>query len=480
MSSMTKPSLESPAVGQVEYTPEEAAFMMRLRVFTNMRWFAVLGVVIATLIASLGFGIRFPTLPVYAICVFMALYNFVLFRQVKGLAKERPDLVIGKVRSYSNIHITLDLVTLTAFLHFTGGIENPFIFFFVFHIIAASIALPYKTVYLLATLAILLVILLVCLEYTGVLPHVNLEGFVLPWRYKDLSRILAVLAALSAILYTTAYMATAVSGELRKRQRQVVQLRESLIAEKTGQLEKASNEIAELEQEKKRFLRFLGIAAHDLKAPLTAIQGFLWVMLGGFSGELNEKQRNMMERSAHRITELLNLISDLLDIPRIETGQIVQEMKEISLNQVITNTLEEQRPLAEEKGLKLQEEIPGELPQIAGSATRLQQVMTNLINNAISYTPEGTVTVRVKDEPDNLLVEVIDTGIGIQPQDMPRVFEDFFRGSNVEGKKGTGLGLSITRRIVEAHGGRIWVESPNPETGKGSKFSFTLPKQGKR
>jgi len=468
-----------PTEEEPEYTPEEATLMMRLRVFTTMRWFAILGVVIATLIASLGFHIGFSTLPVYIICVFMALYNLVLLRQIRTLEAERADLVIQKGRTLSYLHIILDLITLTMLLHFTGGIENPFIFFFVFHIIAGSIVLHYRLVYLLATLAIVMVMLLVGLEYTGIIPHVNLVGFVAPERYKDVSRILAVLAALATILYAATYMGTAVAGELRKRQRQVVQLRERLLEERTGELERASGEVAKLEEEKSRFLRFIGIAAHDLKAPLTAIQGFLWVMLGGFAGELNEKQRNMMERSTRRITQLLSLISDLLDIPRIETGQLVEEMKEISLRQVIRNSLDDQRNLAKEKGVKLKLELPDGLPKIKGSSPRLQQVTTNLVNNAINYTPEGVVTIRVTEKNRDLLVEVMDTGIGIPPEDLLRVFDDFFRASNVE-VKGTGLGLSVAKRIVEAHGGRIWVESPCPETDTGSKFSLTLPKPSKK
>jgi len=255
----------------------------------------------------------------------------------------------------------------------------------------------------------------------------------------------------------------------------VVALRERLLAEKTGELERASGEIDALKEERDKFLRFIGIAAHDLKAPLTAIQGFLWVMLGGFAGAISDKQRNMLERSTHRITELLGLISDLLDIPRIETGQIVQEMKEISLRQVIKNSVDGQRNLADEKGIKLKIEIPEGLPKIKGSATRLQQVVTNLVNNAINYTEKGTVTIRVQGQDKDLLVEVTDTGIGIPPGDMSRLFEDFFRASNVD-IKGTGLGLSISRRIVEAHGGRIWAESPVSGTNCGSRFCFTLRK----
>ncbi len=462
--------------GETEYTPEESALVMRVGVLVNMRWLAILGVIIATLLASQVFHISFSALPVYITCAFMALYNLVLLQQVRSLKTEKANLVIRKARTYGNIHIFLDLLALTVILHFTGGIENPFLFYFVFHIILASIALPYRTVYFLATSAILMVILLVGLEYSGVIPHINLEGFVPPMLYKERSYIVAVLASLATILYASTYMATAISGELRKRQREVVQLRESLLQEKTRELEQSSIEIAKLEEEKNQFLRFIGVAAHDLKAPLAAIQSYIGVMLGGFSGELNEKQKNMLERSSYRITELLGLISDLLDIPRIETGQIVQEMKDFSLLQVVIDCLEDQRKLAEEKGLKLEAELSETLPEIRGSSPRLQQVITNLLNNAITYTPNGTVTFRVKEGDNDIVVEVMDTGIGIPPQDLPQLFVDFFRGSNVE-KKGTGLGLSIAKRIVEAHGGKIWAESPCPESNTGSKFTLTLPKK---
>ncbi len=462
--------------GESEHSPEEAALVMRLRILVRLRWFAIFGVIIATLVASRVFHISFPTLPVYALAGFIVLYNLVLMRQVQSLKAEWGGSVIQRVRTYGNIHILLDLVTLTVLLHFTGGIENPFIFYFALHIVAASTILHYRVVYWLATSAIVMVVLLVGLEYAGAIPHVNLAGFAAPMLYREGSYILAILVALATILYASTYMSTAISGELRKRQRQVVELRESLLQQRTGELEQASSEIAKLEEEKNRFLRFLSIAAHDLKAPLTAIQGFLWVMLGGFSGELTDKQRNMLERSTRRINELLNLISDLLDIPRIETGQIVQEMKEISLREVVKRSLDDLRNLAKEKAVKLKVELPETLPKVRGSSPRLQQVMTNLVSNAINYTPEGVVTIRVREGDKDIRTEVMDTGIGISPDVLPRVFDDFFRASNVE-TKGTGLGLSIAKRIVEAHGGRIWVESPYPESNTGSKFTFTLPKK---
>ncbi len=230
-----------------------------------------------------------------------------------------------------------------------------------------------------------------------------------------------------------------------------------------------------LEKEKEQFLRFLSMAAHDLKAPLSAIQSFIKVILDGFVGDINEKQRHMMERSSQRIVELFTLISDLLDIPRIEMGQIVQEMIEISPAQIINSFTEEGSNLAEQKGIKFSIQVPSNLPKIRGSPSRLKQVIANLVNNAINYTDEGEVTIKASERDMDIIIEVIDTGKGISAEELSKVFEDFFRGSNAE-VKGTGLGLSISKRIIEAHGGTIWVESPYGENGKGSRFCFTLPK----
>ena len=425
--------------GKRERSPAEAAGMLRLRVLCTLRWFVILGIIIITLVATKVFHISFPTLPVYIICACIALYNLVLHYQVRGLETLPPGLLLSRMTTYGVTNIVLDVSAFAVLLHFTGGIENPFVFFVALHIVGASAILRRGAVYGIATQAILMVLLVVGLEYAGVIPHINLKGFASPTLYIEGNYILGVLLALATILYATTYMATAISGELRKRQRQIVRLREHLLQEKTGELELASKEVAKLEEERNRFLRFIGIAAHDLKAPLAAIQSYFQVMLGGYSGELNEKQRKMLDRSSQRITELLNLISDLLDIPRIETGQIVPEMKETSLRQVIEDSLGDLRSLAKQKKVKLKTELPQTLPPIYASAPRLQQVITNLVSNAINYTPEGVVTIRVADGDNDIKVEVKDTGIGISPEDLPRVFDDFFRASNVE-TKGTGLG----------------------------------------
>ncbi len=450
--------------------------LFRLRVYVNMRWLVVLGIIGCTLIASQVFHISFPTLPVYIICAVIILYNLLLFRWTRSLQNEEAGLVVKKAQTQGDIQILLDLVTLTVLLHYTGGIENPFIFFYLAHTIAASIVLPKRQAYLLATLAIFMITLVVSLEYADVIPHVNLQGFALPGLYKQFSRVVGVLFAVATLVYGCTYVVTAVAGELRRRQREMVRLKDQLLEKRTEELELASNEIAKLEDERNRFARFLGVVAHDLQSPLVATQSLISYILDGYTGQITEGQKDLLDRGVRRIDGLLTLITDLLDIPRIETGQIKREMREISLNEVVKRSLEGLDSLAGQKGLTLKVELPEGKLRVNGASRRLQQVMTNLVSNAINYTNEGTVLVKVADGDDEARVEVIDSGIGILPEDLPRLFNDFFRGSNV-GSKGTGLGLSISKRIVEAHGGRIWAESPAPETKKGSKFTFTIPKK---
>ena len=221
---------------------------------------------------------------------------------------------------------------------------------------------------------------------------------------------------------------------------------------------------------------FLSVASHDLKAPLAAVQSYLQVILGGFVGELNERQKEMLSRSSVRISEFIEMIDNILDISRFEVGEI--ELKELSLPDVVKDSVEMLRPLAEQKKLNVTLDLPQKVPEARGSTTRLKQVITNLVGNAIKFTSSpGEISVRLKEDDGFLRVEVADTGVGISAEDLPRIFDDFYRGvAGDTAAKGAGLGLSISKMIVEAHGGRIWAESPCPETGKGSKFSFTVPK----
>jgi signal transduction histidine kinase len=159
----------------------------------------------------------------------------------------------------------------------------------------------------------------------------------------------------------------------------------------------------------------------------------------------------------------------------------------MSLGDAVKDSVELLRPLAAKRGIQLELGLPSQPVEVLGSRTRLKQVMSNLIGNAVKFTPPGgEVHVYLKLEDVHARVEVADTGIGISAKDLPRIFDEFYRGEAAEAPgdqdietKGVGLGLSICRKIIEAHGGRIWAESPCPDTGKGSLFVFTLPQNVK-
>jgi len=232
-----------------------------------------------------------------------------------------------------------------------------------------------------------------------------------------------------------------------------------------------------LQHTKQTMERILSVIFHDLKAPLAASESYNRLLLDGFVGELSEEQKNIVQRSSKRLSDLLNLISNMIDFSRVDFGEFTTE--EVSLLKVIEDCTETMRPLAVEKGLQLVVALPRQLPTIIGNAGRLKQVMTNLLSNAIKFSPSGGITVRAKDEKDHVRVDVIDTGIGIATEDLPKVFDGFYKGLDME-KRGAGLGLSISKKIIEGHGGKMWATSPTPETGKGTRFSFILPKNSQQ
>ena len=456
-----------------EQTPEESTAIRRIQYGINFRWIAVIGVIVITLLANLVFGIKFLIFPVLLIALIIALYNTAFWRYTERLESEEPARVIPKVRRYVWVQSAADLVATTAIIHFTGGVENPLILYYVFHVILASIILPYRLAYLLATFAVGLFTSVVGLEYFQIIPHVHLEGFVPPDLYLQPSFVLAVLFGFGTTLYISAYLTTAIAGELRKRQRETVALRDRLLLE-AEELQKANEELVRLDRLK---TYFLAMASHDLKTPLAAVQSYLQVMLGGFVGKLDDQHRHMLERSSTRINELFDLINRFLDLAQIEKGKVVEEMELISLGEVLNSSVENIRVLAAEKSQELKADIPSNLPMIYASANHLKQVMINLLSNGVKFTPEGgKITLRARETDDHIEVAVMDTGIGIAPDDLPHLFNEFFRGKGGATAKGTGLGLSIARRIVEAHQGRIWAESPYADGQSGAKFVLTLPK----
>jgi GAF domain-containing protein len=236
------------------------------------------------------------------------------------------------------------------------------------------------------------------------------------------------------------------------------------IQDKSRQLEEAS-------QHKSQFLANM---SHELRTPLNAILGYTELMADGAYGEPSDKMLGILKRLEANGRHLLGLINDVLDLSKIEAGQLVLELSDYSIQdiaQTVRSTLE---PLAADKKLALNVEIAPELPPGRGDGRRLTQVLINLVGNAIKFTDAGEVAIKAEANNGLFHVSVRDTGPGISAADQAKLFQEFQQADNAITRKkgGTGLGLAISKRIIEMHGGKIWVES---QVGQGSAFAFTLP-----
>lgn len=220
---------------------------------------------------------------------------------------------------------------------------------------------------------------------------------------------------------------------------------------------------------------FISTVSHELRTPMTAIKGYTELLYGKTVGSINPEQEQFLGIIKSNTDRLTALIDDLLDISRIETGRMRFDPKPVQVGDVIAEVISALAGQAEAKNLALTYEVVGGMPKIMGDQDRLNQVLTNLIGNAIHYTPEdGEIKVRTYPVEGAIRVDVQDTGIGVASEELGRIFERFYRANHpvVQESSGTGLGLSIVRMFIEMHGGRVWVES---ELDHGSTFTFILP-----
>lgn len=207
---------------------------------------------------------------------------------------------------------------------------------------------------------------------------------------------------------------------------------------------------------------------------MNAILGYTELVLDDIYGPTPEKVRGVLDRVRQNGQHLLALINDILDLSKIEAGELKMSLDDYSVSDMVHTVIAATESLATEKHLALETKLPSDLPVARGDERRIAQALLNLVGNAIKFTDEGRVEIRVAADNGSLSFEVTDTGPGIAPEQQERIFEEFHQVDNsiTKEKGGTGLGLAITKRIVEMHGGRIWIDSA---LGKGSTFGFAVP-----
>lgn len=268
------------------------------------------------------------------------------------------------------------------------------------------------------------------------------------------------------------------SREIKKKTKELKEKVDSLDNTKRAVLNMLEDLIdanEELKQVDKTKSEFLNMVSHELKTPLTAMLAHLEV-LDGLKSNLTKQELESLEAVKRSCNQLRILISNILEISRMESGKFELAKIDMNLKKLIDDVMKELKILAEQRGIKLVSNIE-KLPRIKADDTRLKEILNNLLTNAIKFTEKGTITVAAKKEKGNIAVSISDTGIGIAPEKMQNLFKKFYQVDSSLGRRygGTGLGLAITKSLVEAHGGKITVKS---ELGKGTTFSFILPIKG--
>lgn len=247
---------------------------------------------------------------------------------------------------------------------------------------------------------------------------------------------------------------------------------EKKVEERTGELSRALKEVEDIS---KRKTDFVSSVSHELRTPLTSIKGYAAILLAEKLGALPKEIKERLEKINRHSDELVHMVNDLLDIARIESGKTIMRIEEQDLKNIIDTVSDLIFIQCKDKDIKLISDIQEDIPLVRIDRIQIERVFTNLLGNAVKFTPEkGKITIRASVKDETVQVDIQDTGIGIPQDAVVKIFDEFYRVDNPINQKvkGTGLGLSLVKHIIEAHKGKIWVES---QPGKGSTFSFTLP-----
>ena len=248
---------------------------------------------------------------------------------------------------------------------------------------------------------------------------------------------------------------------------------EQRVAQRTKELALANEKLQRIDKLKSEFV---SAVSHELRTPLTSIKGYAAILMAGKLGAVPESVKERLEKINKHSDSLTQLVNNLLDISRIESGRVGMKLEKLNLQEVVNEVADMMAPPMKEKKIQLVLEMPKEVLGCQADKTQINRVLTNLLGNAIKFTPEkGKIEIKVKAVKDFLQIDVRDSGVGIAEENLTHIFDEFYRVDNEINQKvkGTGLGLSLVKRIVEAHKGKVWA---NSKLGKGTTFSFTLPK----
>ncbi len=470
----------------------------RVRWLITVRWLVLALTLVVVLVADYWLGHVLPLGAIWVVLSLIAAYNLVFWIFTHRLTSRSASYETHAILLH--MQILADLLSLTALLHFTGGLENPFVAYYVLLVVVGSILTSRPASFIYAALASLLWVGLLLLEAGGILPHHNLAGYRLATRYLQPIHIVSNALMLVGLNFGAAYFSSSIITRLREGERQLYEanssceiradelsrLNERLREEerqlyeanksceiRAGELVELNERLRELDRSRSLFIR---LVTHELRAPVAAIQSYLRLILDGYVPE--ERTREIIGKAEQRARDQLDLISDLLDLARAQGPKETAPPVKVDAAAILHDVVDLQQANAQDKSLTLTVDVAPDVPQVMASQEHVKQVWMNLISNAIKYTPPGgQVTITLKPEDGMVRGIVRDTGIGMSAEEATHIFETFYRteAAKAMSHQGTGLGLSIVQGIVQRYGGRIWLES---QVGVGSTFYFELPQAG--
>ena len=424
----------------------------------KLRWVAIFGVFIS-LFASKLIGLELPYFDLFNLGGLLIVHN-VTFHFLINLAESKSEH--KKLKSLKNLvlsQIIIDLLLLTLLIHFSGGIENPFMFFYPFHIVISSILFSRKTSRRIAFFSILLLSLLALLEFFKLIPHYNIYPHL--QYYNDVLCMIAILIifAISAIIIV--YLTGTIASRLYEQ--------ENANIEANLELSIANNELHRKDQIKNEYVLRV---THDIKGHLAAIQTNLAVLTKGYAGKIDEKQSQYINVAYNRTTNLTEFVMDLLKLTQMRLSNS-HENHFFSVSQSINKVCASIQATAIEKQLSFKWKVEDDL-NFSGDQFSIEEAVSNLILNAVKYTPpKGNIDVLTYKKDNKIIIEINDTGQGIPYDEIGNIFNEFYRASNAKATaEGTGLGLSLVKQIIDQQNGEIKVTSI---LEKGTNFSIYLP-----
>ena len=418
----------------------------------RLRWIAIVGLFTGViLLKTIGLGppssLNYMTITGFVLVSLNLMYH--------AYASAQKQFGMSNLVLLLNLQMVMDLLVLTILVYLTGSEESPLAFFYVFHIILASIIFPGGFSYLYSLLVVILYTGLLLLEHSIYLEHVCFFHDI--HLVDDTRLVIGIWFIFVITMMVSAYLAQNVT----ERHRRV-----------RAKLEVANQKLKEINETKTTFFRY---ASHEMKAPIATIQSTLMVIEDILGDQADERVTNMLDRAIGRTSDTIGMLKDLADLT-YGNLQEQQEFEVLSLRDLIAESVIDALPNSDRKQQSLIFNAPDSSCEYLGDKDALVKVMNNLISNAIRYTQEqGQISISLERVDGNYEIQVTDDGPGIPAEDQVNIFKEFYRAPSARKaiSEGTGLGLAIVMRMVELHGGDIQVVS---EDGQGTTFTVQLPR----